>query len=152
MGGRQGRCHMKRITAVLALAFAVGISAAEAEERFGAPVYPGARSDAATEAYCQAFNRESVQQAKGRQESEARCFRTGDDFTRVVGFYQHEKAVMPLGQPIDKGLQRSALFCLKGMKCASLGNGVDIIVATPWTDGQQKYEDVLISIRRAARK
>ncbi len=143
---------MKRFTCVLILVLAIGITAARAEERFGVEVYPGARSDASTEAYCAEFNRESVQQAKGQQVSDAACFRTADDFTKVVGFYQHDKAVIPLGQPIDKGLQRSALFCLKGMKCASLGNGVDILVSTPWSDGKQRYEDVLISIRRATRK
>jgi hypothetical protein len=89
-----------------------------------------------TEASCEAFNRGSIRQAKGQQVSEAACFRTGDDFMKVVGFYQHHKAVMPLGQPIDKGLQRSALFCLKGMKCASLG-GVDVMISTPWKDGKQ---------------
>ena len=143
---------MKWMTCFVILVLAAGIGAAGAEERFGVAVYPGARSDAATEAYCAAFNRESIQQAKGRQDSETACFRTGDDFTKVVGFYQHDKAVIPMGQPIDKGLQRSALFCLKGMRSASLGNGVDVMVSTPWSDGQQRYPDVLISIRKAARR
>ncbi len=143
---------MKWFTCVLILVLAAGASAASAEERFGVAVYPGAKSDAYSEAYCAAFNQESLQQAKGQQTSEAACFRSGDDFKKVVGFYQHDKAVIPLGQPIDKGLQRSALFCLKGMKCASLGSGVDVMISTPWSDGKQRYDDVLISIRRATRK
>jgi hypothetical protein len=143
---------MKMVACALALTLAMGVGVAGAEERFGVAVYPGATSDAFTAAHCADFNAESVKQARGQQVSEAACFRTSDDFTKVVGFYQHDKAVMPLGQPIDKGPQRSALFCLKGMKCASLGSGVDVMVSTPWTDGKQRYEDVLISIRRAARK
>ncbi len=143
---------MKMLTCALVLALAAGTGVAGAEERFGVAVYPGATNDAVTEAYCASFNVESVKQTKNQQVSEAACFRTGDDFMKVVGFYQHDKAVMPLGQPIDKGPQRSALFCLKGMKCASLGSGVDVMVSTPWTDGRQTYEDVLISIRRATRK
>jgi hypothetical protein len=136
---------------VLVLVFCAA-GGAQAEERFGVQVYPGAVRDARTDAYCSAFNAESVKQARGQQESESQCFRTGDEFTKVVGFYQHEKAVSPLGQPIDKGLQRSALFCLHGMKCASLGNGVDVMVSTPWSAGGEKQQDVLISIRKATRK
>ncbi len=145
---------MKRFSffVVLVLAMVVGIGKADAEERFGVPVYPGAKGDAATGAYCAAFNQESLQQARGQQVSETACFRTNDDFAKVVSFYQHERSVMPLGQPIDKGPQRSALFCLQGMKCASLGNGVDVMISTPWTDGKQKYQDVMISIRRAVKK
>ncbi len=143
---------MRGMVVMVALALALGPLTVLAEERFGVPIYPGAKKDAVADAYCTTFNTESLQQARGQQVSEAACFRTGDDFTKVVGYYQHERTVMPLGQPIDKGPQRSALFCLQGMKSASLGNGVDVMISTPWTDGKQWYQDVMISIRKAARK
>jgi hypothetical protein len=142
---------MKKFIISLAALAVFGLPAF-AEERFGVTVYPGAAADAFTDAYCAKFNAEAIRQSRGGQVSESACFRTADDFTKVVGYYQHLKAVAPLGQPIDKGLQRSALFCLQGMKCASLGNGVDVIVSSPWADEKQRYEDVLITIRKAKKK
>ena len=145
---------MRKVAGILVLASAIAAAAglAWSAEQFGVPVYPGAGSDAATESYCTSFNQESVQQARGKQESQAQCFRTSDSFRQVVSFYQHERTVMPLGQPIDKGLQKSALFCLQGMRSASLGNGVDVMVSTPWSDGAQQYSDVIISIRKATKR
>jgi hypothetical protein len=143
---------MKWMGGILALLLVAGIGSAGAEERFGVEVYPGAATDAAADTYCTAFNQEEIANAKEQIVSESACFRSSDDFIKIVGFYQHDKELMPLGQPIDKGLQRSALFCLHGMKCASLGDGVDVMISTPWTDGKNRYPDVLILMRKASRR
>ncbi len=138
------------IVAVAALLVSAGLSLAE--EQFGVAVYPGATTDAATAAYCATYNEQAVKQAGGTQVSEAACYRTADGFAQVVSYYQHQASLMPLGQPIDQGPQKSALFCQHGMKCASLGDGVDVMVTTPWIVAGSQYTDVLISIRRAEKK
>jgi hypothetical protein len=38
------------------------------------------------------------------------------------------------------------------MQCASLGDGVDISISTPWSVGLAVHKDVLITFRKASKK
>lgn len=50
---------------------------AQAEDAFGIPVYPGARSDESTQKKCAGLPK-------------AKCFRTSDDFSKVLAFYEKQ--------------------------------------------------------------
>lgn len=139
--------------AALMLRFTIGASAAE---HFGVTVYPGAQSDTATAGYCAAFGPESIRQVremfKVAVDGGTFCYHTGDDFEKVVAYYKAQKGVEPLGAPSIRGVNKAIVFCKTGMQCASLGDGVDIAISTPWTVGKTAYKDVLITFRKASKK
>ena len=130
-----------------------GVSAAE---HFGVTVYPGARSDDAAKAYCAVFGPESIRQTremfKNAVDGGAFCYRTSDAFEKVVAYYKAQKGVEPLGAPSVRGASKAVVFCKAGMQCASVGDGVDITISTPWSVGKAVNKDVLITFRKVSPK
>src|SRR5574341_244827 len=109
------------------------VLSAGAEDRFGISVYPGAKTDGSTAWYAKKYAEGFEKQLKNKSAIEVFCYRTGDDFMSVVGFYKKQQKITLLTVN-DKGAQKSAMFCGAGMKCASMGNGLDVTVMTPWAD------------------
>jgi len=145
---------MKKTIVAIAVLTALCSTAASAAEHFGVTVYPGAVSDGAAKGYCAAFGPESIRQTremfKDAKDGGTFCYHTGDDFDKVVDYYKKQKGVEPLGGPSIRGASKAMVFCKAGMQCASLGDGVDISVSTPWSVGKTVYKDVLITVRKAS--
>lgn len=59
---------------------AAAAGASRAEDAFGIPVYPGAKQDAMTQKKC-------------GQRADMKCFRTTDDFSKVLAFYEKQPAL-----------------------------------------------------------
>jgi hypothetical protein len=144
---------MKNIFIVIAALMFLGSTAASAAEQFGVTIYPGAVSDAAAKAYCVTFGPESIKQTRqafrDAKDGGSFCFHTKDDFDKVVAYYMKQTSIEPMGAPSIRGVNKAMLYCAKGMKCASLGDGVDVTVSTPWSVGATTYKDVLITISKA---
>ncbi len=147
---------MKRTLTAVAVLIGLGGLAASAAEHFGITVYPGAQSDAAAQAYCATFGPESLRQTQAMFKDAADggtfCYHTGDDFEKVVAYYKAQKGVEPLGEPSVRGTNKAIVFCKAGMQCASMGDGVDVAISTPWSVGKTVYKDVLITFRKASKK
>jgi hypothetical protein len=112
---------------------------AVAEEKFGVPVYPGAKFDSAVSQ----FLKESMSQ-------NAACYRTNDGIQKVVEFYKRQKGLDLIGP--EKG---TAMFkrCKKEYneylkKEMSAGCDLDITIQNPWQDMKtgKLVNDTLISI------
>ena len=146
---------MKKASVTIAMLLIL-CSTASAAEHFGVPVYPGAQSDAAATGYCSLFGPESIRQTrqmfKGAVDGGTFCYRTADSFDKVVAYYRTQKGVDALGDPSVRGSNKAMIFCKAGMQCASLGDGVDISISTPWSVGATVYKDVLITFRKASQK
>ncbi len=147
---------MKTAFFAIVLLMSLNFSFAMAEEHFGIQAYPGAISDATTDWYCKQFAPESERQAKVvakvDQNTNAFCFHTKDSFDKVAAFFQKNKGLEILGKIERKGDNMSVVFCLPEMKCASMGDGVDVTVTTPWADDHKRYQDVLITMRKSTKK
>jgi len=147
---------MKATTVAIAALMMVCGAAASATDHFGVTVYPGAQSDAAAQAYCAAFGPQSIKQTremfKDAVDGGVFCYHTGDDFEKVVAYYKAQKGVEPLGAPSVRGSNKAMVFCKADMQCASLGDGVDISISTPWSVGLTVHKDVLITFRKASKK
>ena len=118
---------MKKVIVIFAL-FVVSVVltvTANAEERFGVAVYPGAKYDEATS-----------KSLKESMQLTAACFRTNDSVDKVAAFYKKQKGLSLLGDATKEG----ALF--------RSPSGVDVTIQSPWmnmkTGGMMK--DTLISI------
>jgi hypothetical protein len=130
---------------VLALGPALPVSA---EEFSGIAVYPGARRDAAADAYCKHFD------AAGNA---SRCFRTTDAFDKVVAFYAKQKGLKAprFGQMKLPG-SSTGVFCAKLQDDCTLTamKGTQVVLDSPWTTQLdkpvpvEKFEnkDVLVRI------
>jgi hypothetical protein len=120
--------------------------AAFAEEQLGVKVYPGAKSDGGTKAYCDVFKNVRI---AGAAASMA-CFRTADPFDKVVEFYVKQSGLKLA--PQQKGGQKNARFCPGDiMTCASAGGTLEVSILSPWqtpSSGQKSQTDVLITIRK----
>ncbi len=68
---------------VLSMVYLVSaVCTAQAEQAFGIPVYPGAKQDAATQKKC------------GKMKN-MKCYRTSDDFSKVLAFYEKQTNLEP---------------------------------------------------------
>lgn len=147
---------MKKSLFTIVTLAVLGATAAYAEEHFGVTVYPGATADTAAKAYCSKFGPESVRQMKemfkDAVDGGTFCYRTSDEFGKVAAYYRKHKGIEAMGDPSERGNNKAMVFCKAGMQCASLGDGVDISVSTPWPVGPTIYKDVLITIRKAIPK
>ncbi|HUJ16981.1 MAG TPA: hypothetical protein VL197_03225 [Nitrospirota bacterium] len=144
----------KMITIMAALAFSCATAAAE--EHFGVKAYPNVKTDASTDRYCRQYVQESENAARKAGNAsigtEAYCFRTGDGFDRVAAFYRKQKGLELLGNIANRPGNRAAVFCLPEMRCAALGNGVDVTITSPWIDDKKRQNDVMITIRESRQK
>jgi hypothetical protein len=144
----------KTITTIAALALLCATAAAE--EHFGVKVYPNVKTDASTGRYCRHYVQESENAAKkaghASIRTEAYCFRTSAGFARVAAFYRKQKGLELLGNITKTPGNKAAVFCLPDMRCAAMGNGVDVTVTSPWFDDKKRQDDVLITIRESRQK
>lgn len=124
---------------------------AAAEDRFGIPVYPGAKTDGSTAWYAKKYAEGFDKRLKNKASLEVHCYRTGDDFEKVLAFYKKQPQLMLL-TAAEQGPRRSALFCGTGVKCASRGNGQDVTIQSPWADDKAKLKDTLIILMQAKKK
>ncbi len=133
---------------IMVLTFAFSASA---QEHFGIKVYPGAKTDRSTEWGCKAFKEGSDRQlkmmVKKPLKTEVFCYRSDDDYSKIIDFYKKQKAVEPFNIN-DKGPNRVSLFCAPGMKCASIDEGLLVSLSTPWADDKVQMKDTLIIIMR----
>jgi len=140
-------------TIIVVAAVAVLSATLLAEEHFGVKVYSNVKTDASTAWYCKQFAPESERQAKQVAKASiatsAYCYRTSDDFAAVAAFYQKHPGLELLGNITNTPSNKTAVFCLAGMQCAALDNGVDVTVTSPWADEQKRQTDVLITIRQS---
>ncbi len=147
---------MKKNLVTVVILLVLSATTAYTEEHFGVTVYPGAKADTAAKAYCSKFGPESVRQMKEMFKSSVDggtfCYRTNDEFNKVVEYYRKHKGIEAMGAPSERGNNKAMVFCKQGMQCASMGDGVDISVSTPWPVGPTVYKDVLITIRKASPK
>jgi hypothetical protein len=125
-----------------------------AQEHFGITVYPGAKTDRSMEWACKAFKEQSDRQlkmlVKKPLKTEVFCYRTGDDYAKVIDFYKKQKAVVPFDIK-EKGTQKVSIFCAPGMKCASIGEGLLVSATTPWADDKVQMKDTLIVIMKTTK-
>jgi hypothetical protein len=118
--------RLRRLTLLVLVAglLFVGAARVSAAEKFGVPVYPGAKLDTAVTK----FLKQTSHEAAG--------YRTSDSITKVVNFYR-KQAGMEL---IDSNAE-AALF---------RRDDVDVTVQSPWMDRKtvKMMKDTLIAIRR----
>ncbi len=143
------------VAALLSLAL---LPAARAETAFGIQVYPDARKDKLSDGYCQRVD------ASLRT---VRCFRTSDDFAKVMAFYEkqglaHTRLWTSLPQSMrddfTKGKKKVMEWCRAGKdeRCTEMMRP-SVRIVSPWSDNlnlspatpPEKYpaKDVLIFIR-----
>lgn len=101
---------------------------------FGIPFYPGAKSDADTQAVCAAPETGGIEE---REEKSGlmkwkRCYRTNDPFAAVVKFYKKQKGLKG-GNVVDDEHHKSASFCLsKTGDCNEESVGTSVAISSPW--------------------
>jgi hypothetical protein len=101
---------------------------------FGIPCYPGAKTDADTQAVCAA---PEVGIIEGREEKSGlrkskRCYRTNDPFATVVKFYKKQRG-LKVGNVVDDEHHKSASFCLsKTGDCNEQSVGTSVAISSPW--------------------
>ncbi len=117
---------MKRLIVLFAvLMVALVFSApADAEERFGVAVYPGAKYDDATSKYM-----------SESQQLTIACFRTNDGLDKVAAFYRKQKGLSVRGDV----LRENAYF---------QSDSADVTIQKPWMNviTGRMMTDTLISI------
>jgi hypothetical protein len=109
------------VIAVVVLTLAAGFVAAE--EKFGVPVYPGAKYDA-----------ETSKAVKDMMKMETACYRTEDPISKVAAFYK-EQGLKSIGDVTKEG--------------ALLRKGkIDVTIQSPWMNMKTgaMMKDTLISI------
>jgi len=116
---------MKRLFVIFAV-FIVAVvfsAVANAEERFGAAVYPGAKYDEATSKYMS----ESIQLTIA-------CFRTNAGLDEVAAFYRNQKGFSVRGEVMKENARFQS-------------NTVDVTLQSPWMNviSGRLMNDTLIS-------
>ncbi len=99
----------KLLLAISILGF-IGVASTMAEERFGVPVYPNAKDDAATS-----------RKLKNAMGIEAACFQTTDSVVDVTAFYSKQSGLRSMRGTTDKG----AMF---------KSDQADVTIQNPWMD------------------
>ncbi|MDA8099016.1 MAG: hypothetical protein M0042_05265 [Nitrospiraceae bacterium] len=127
---------MKRIVMVVcAVVLFATAGAVRAEEKFGIPVYPGAKSDELAKKRCEFIDRTG---------KTAQCFRTSDDFSKVYAFYKKQAnleppqifATMPPNMQKDmlEGQKRHFDFCKKGSSdMCGFADMPAVRIMSPWS-------------------
>ena len=147
-----------RLAVAFGICLALAFEAAFGDERFGIPVYPGAKSDAATVKRCTFIDQSG---------KKAQCFRTSENFGKVLAFYRQQTilettqlyASMPPAMQKNQveGPKKSFDLCKKGSgDMCGFANPPAVRIMSPWSMNpnispatkSEKYEhqDVLIVI------
>ena len=123
-----------------------------AGDDFGVPTYPGAKSDADTQAVC---NQPDLPLFKEREQKAGlthtkHCYRTSDALEKVVEFYKKQKG-------LSGGMDASgmgAAFCLGNSGCNEVTVGTGISIANFWIvpNSSQVNNDVLIIVTNRVKK
>jgi OmpA-OmpF porin, OOP family len=105
----------------------------QAPEHFGIKVYPGAQFDA-----------EQTTSARQVLGSEVFCYRTKDEFKKVVAYYENHGGLVSLGTMF--GSEKNAVYGKD-----ESGSGVRISIESPWTDPKtgESRTDTMIQILKA---
>jgi hypothetical protein len=113
----------KKCVLLVCLCFAIMAGTGNAEERFGAVVYPGAKHDSGVSEFLKQMLPQSA------------AYRTGDSVEKVVEFYKKQAGFTLVGPRMKEG----AMF-RKGT--------VDVTIQSPWMDAKtgKMMNDTLISI------
>jgi hypothetical protein len=123
---------------------------------FGIPFYPGAKSDADTQAVCAAPEIgiiEEREEKSGLAKSK-HCYRTNDPFASVVKFYKKQKGLKG-GIVVDDEGHKSASFCLsKTGECNEVSVGTSVAISSPWfvPNKMKMNHDLLIVITNRVNK
>jgi len=114
---------MKQAMQVVAVALVLAAGVVQAEEKFGVPVYPGAKFDEATS--------KAVQDM---MQLESACYRTSDPVSKVAAYYQ-KQGLSSMGDVTKEGA-----FFKKGT--------IDVTMQSPWMNMKTgaMMKDTLISI------
>ena len=123
-----GGGKVNRTAAFLAICLVLAAAMTAAEERFGVPVYPGARSDEAV-----------TRSIRAGMKIDAACYRTDDPVLTVAAFYRRQ------GLRLIGKVTAEAGFFQQG--------AVDVTLQRPWTDlaTGTLMNDTLITIVRNPR-
>ena len=123
---------------------------------FGIPCYPGAKSDAHTQAVCAAPETGGIderEEKSGLMKSK-HCYRTNDPFATVVKFYKKQKGLKG-GIVVDDEHHKSASFCLsKTGECNEESVGTSVAISSPWfvPPRMKMNNDLLIVITNRVKK
>ena len=101
---------------------------------FGIPFYPGAKSDADTQAVCAAPEMGGIEEREEKSglRKSKHCYRTNDPFATVVKFYKKQKGLKG-GIVVDDEHHKSASFCLsKTGECNEESVGTSVAISSPW--------------------
>jgi len=114
---------MKQVIVIAVAVVALAVGVAGAEEKFGVPVYPGAKYDA-----------ETSKAVKDMMRMEVACYRTVDPVAKVAVFYQKQD-LSSMGDVTKEGA-----FFKKGK--------IDVTIQSPWMHMKTgaMMKDTLISI------
>ena len=115
---------LNSVVFVFAVIFLMGVSLVLAEEKFGVPVYPGAKFDSGVTDFLKQMS------------PDATAYRTNDSVPKVVEFYKKQPGLKYMA-----GDKENAMF--------RKGN-VDVTAQNPWMDTKtgKMMNDTLISIVR----
>jgi hypothetical protein len=123
---------------------------------FGIPFYPGAKTDADTQAVCTAPEIGII--AEREEQSGLKklkhCYRTHDPFGTVVKFYKKQKGLKG-GIVVDDEGHKSASFCLsKTGECNEVSVGTSVAISSPWfvPTKMKMNHDLLIVITHRVKK
>jgi hypothetical protein len=138
-------------SAVLAMAiFTCGVATAG---DFDMPIYPGAKSDADTEAMCAQPDLPFFKQreASAGITSTKHCYRTSDSLDKVVAFYKQQKGITG-----DKDVTgQGALFCRGNPACGDermVGTSLTLSTFWPVPKSMKINQDVLILVRNKVKR
>ena len=125
---------------------------ASAGDDFGIPSYPGAKSDAETQAVCAqpevALFKE--REAKAGLTHTKHCYRTKDPLDKVIGFYKKQKGLT--GGEDASGM--GASFCRGNSGCAEVSVGTGVSITNFWIvpKTMKVNNDVLITVTNRVKK
>ena len=123
---------------------------------FGIPFYPGAKSDADTQAVCAAPEMGGIEEREEKSglRKSKHCYRTNDPFATVVKFYKKQKGLKG-GIVVDDEHHKSASFCLsKTGECNEESVGTSVAISSPWfvPPKMKMNNDLLIVITNRVKK
>jgi len=123
---------------------------------FGIPFYPGAKSDADTQAVCAAPEMGGIEEREEKSglRKSKHCYRTNDPFATVVKFYKKQKGLKG-GIVVDDEHHKSASFCLsKTGECNEESVGTSVAISSPWfvPPRMKMNNDLLIVITNRVKK
>ena len=130
-GVRKENSVVNKILVLSVICLVSVVCTAQAEQAFGIPVYPGAIQDAATKKKC-------------GQLQNMKCYRTSDDFSKVLAFYEKQPNLeltelyksLPPAMQQDQRTGKNKVFelCRKGAgPMCGMGELPAVRINSPWS-------------------